>query len=252
MSGAGALVLLIPLSMLTALAGPAAATDGDVYAAGTRYCTSTYSPGHDTPKGFGPPLDLNAAGGDLGRPVRAPTAGTVTVFSRAGIYGLSIVWRSADGMERLHVAHLSRIAARGDIRAGQLIGRGGNTGHSVGEGHLHMARQVDGRPAPLILSGTNLGADQCYTSAGPIRERCLGVDATVVGTPRADHLVGTAGADVFAAGPGADVIRGGGGDDVLCGGRGDDDLRGGLGAERADGGPGTDACLVEEPLACEA
>ncbi|HEV3475433.1 MAG TPA: peptidoglycan DD-metalloendopeptidase family protein, partial [Actinomycetota bacterium] len=265
--------LVLIATVISASADPAAATDGDVYAEGTRYCATTYSPGHDTPKGFGPPIDLNAAGGDLGRPVRAPTAGTVSVFSRAGIYGLSVVWRSADGMERLHVAHLSRIVARGEVRAGQLIGRGGNTGHSVGEGHLHMARQVGGRPAPMILSGTSIRPDRCYTSAGPIRQRCLDADATMVGTPRADHLVGTAGADVFAPGAGADVVRGGGGDDVICGQGGADVLRGGAGTDRisggeandrlegndgddaldgdggadlADGGPGIDTCLEAE------
>jgi Ca2+-binding RTX toxin-like protein len=260
---------------------PAGATDGDVYAEGTRYCATTYSPGHDTPKGFGPPVDLNATGGDFGRPIRAPTAGTVSVFSRQGIYGLSVVWRSADGIEELHVAHLSRIVARGAVRAGQLIGRAGNSGHSFGEGHLHMARRVGRRPAPMVLSGDDVRAGTCYTSAGPIRQRCLDVAATVVGTAGADHLVGTAGADVFAAGAGPDVVRGGGGDDVVCGEGGADVLRGGAGtdrifggeaddqlegndgddaldgddgaADRLDGGPGTDTCVEgEAPLACEA
>jgi len=273
------LTLCVPATV-SAVATAAGATDGDVYTAGTRYCATTYSPGHDTPKGFGPPIDLNATGGDLGRPVRAPTAGTVSVFSRAGIYGLSVVWESSDRMERLHIAHLSRIVARGAVRAGHLIGRGGSTGHSVGEGHLHMARRVGGRPAPMILSGANVRAGQCYTSAGPIRQRCLDVDATVVGTAGADHLVGTAGTDVFAAGAGADTIRGGGGDDVICGGAGPDVLRGGGGndrisggewddrlegndgddaldgdggADRLDGGPGIDSCVeAEELVACEA
>jgi hypothetical protein len=278
LTSAGALAL----SLWTATAPiPAEATDGDIYAEGTRYCATTYSPGHDTPKRFGPPIDLNASGGDFGRPVRAPTAGTVTVFSRRGIYGLSVVWRSADRVEALHVAHLSRIVARGEVRAGQLIGRAGNTGHSFGEGHLHMARQVGRRPAPMVLSGVDVRAGACYTSAGPIRQVCLDAAATVVGTASADHLVGTAGADVFAAGAGADTVRGGGGDDVVCGEGGADVLRGGAGtdrisggaaddrlegndgddaldgdeglADRLDGGPGTDSCVEgEAPLACEA
>ena len=260
---------------------PAGATDGDVYAEGTGYCASTYSPGHDTPNRFGSPVDLNASGGDFGRPVRAPTAGTVAVFSRQGIYGLSIVWRSADGVEALHIAHLSRIVARGEVNAGQLIGRAGSTGHSVGEGHLHIARQLGGRPAPMVLSGSEVRAPSCYTSAGPIRQRCLDAAATVIGTPGSDRLVGTAGADVFATGAGADTVRGGGGDDVVCGEGGADVLRGGAGADRISGGEsddvlegndgddaldgddgaadrlngglGTDTCVEgEAPLACEA
>lgn len=224
-------------------ASPAGATDGDLYDRGVTYCASTYSPGHDTPRGFGPPIDLNARGGDFGRPVRAPTAGTVTVKTRGGIYGRSVVWRSADGVERIHVAHLSRFVRLGPVDAGRIIARAGSSGHSFGEGHLHVARQMSGRPAPLVLSGRPVLPGRCYPSSGPIYERCGGFAATMVGSRRRDVLRGTPGDDVIAGLGGDDVILGLGGDDVLCGGRGRD---------RISGGAGTDLCRDGEQLArCE-
>lgn len=162
------LPVFLVAGLVVAGMGPAGATRGDLYAKGTAYCTSTYSPGHDTPKGFGPPIDINASGGDFGRPVFAPDDGTVKVFSRTGIYGRSLVWRAADRDERIHVAHLSRFVRRGEVRAGQLIGRAGSTGHSFGEGHLHVARQVRGRPAGLELSGRHVAPFRCYASRGPL------------------------------------------------------------------------------------
>ncbi len=273
-----AVLVLLPASLLALVAPAATASDGDLYARGTRYCTSTYSPGHDAPKRFGPPLDINAAGGDLGRPVLAPTDGTVEVFSRRGIYGISLIWRSSDEQEAIHVAHLQRIVRRGEVRAGQMIGRGGSSGHAFGEGHLHVARQVGGRPAAMELSGTRLGSFDCYASRGPIRQECHGVAATVVGTQRADQLSGTVGHDVIVAGRGDDVVEGRGGNDVVCGGNGDDRVNGGAGADRLsggsgedrlsgadgddaltgddgddtlDGGPGTDGCDGEQFTACE-
>jgi murein DD-endopeptidase MepM/ murein hydrolase activator NlpD len=248
--------------LVVVLAGsPADATYGDLYAAGTRYCASTYSPGHDTPRGFGSPLDLNAAGGDFGRPVLAPADGSVRVFSRGGIYGRSVVWRSVDGSERIHVAHLQRIIRTGPIRAGETIGLAGNSGNSFGEGHLHVARRLDGRPAPLELSGRAVAAGRCVVSSGPITARCGGATATIVGSRGPDRLVGTGGDDVVAARGGADVVMGRGGDDVVCGGGGrdallgrggSDSLDGGPGRDRLDGGADVDECVAGEDLAaCE-
>jgi Ca2+-binding RTX toxin-like protein len=248
-------------AFVVALAGPASATDGDLYAAGTGYCATTYAPGHDTPPGFGPPLDLNAAGGDAGRPVLAPADGTVRVFSRAGIYGLSVVWRSIDGVERVHVAHLQRVSATGRVRAGRRIGLAGSSGNAFGEGHLHIARRLGHRPVPMELSGHSIRAGGCYVSRGPIRASCAGRTATVAGTGRGERLVGTPGDDVIAGGGGADLVSGRGGTDLLCGGggadrldggSGDDRLEGGSGHDRGDGGTDLDACIVEEPSGCEA
>lgn len=238
-----AAVVVVVAALLLVAGSPAAATDGDLYDRGVTYCASTYSPGHDTPRGFGPPIDLNARGGDFGRPVRAPTAGTVTVKTRAGIYGRSIVWRSADGVERIHVAHLSRFVRLGPVDAGRIIARAGSSGHSFGEGHLHVARQMKGRPAPLVLSGRPMLPGGCYRSSGPIQARCGGSAATMAGSRRRDLLRGTSGDDVIAALGGDDVIQSRGGDDIVCGGRGRD---------RISGGAGTDVCLEGERFArCE-
>jgi Ca2+-binding RTX toxin-like protein len=257
------IVALVGVTVLATATGarPAAATDGDLYGPGTGYCASTYAPGHDTPPGFGPPLDLNAAGGDAGRPVLAPADGRVRLFSRAGIYGVSVVWRSIDGMELVHVAHLQRIVATGQVRAGQRIGLAGSTGHAFGEGHLHIARRLGGRPVPMELSGGTVRAGLCYVSRGPIRASCGGRTATVVGTGRGERLVGTAGDDVIVAAGGADAVTGRGGDDVVCGGGGGDVLAGGPGNDRLEGGTGndrargdagTDTCLADRPVSCEA
>jgi hypothetical protein len=236
-----AVVIAVTAGLVTV--SPAGATDGDLYDRGVTYCASTYSPGHDTPRGFGPPIDLNAHGGDFGRPVRAPTAGTVTVKTRTGIYGRSIVWRSADGVERIHVAHLNRFVRLGPVEAGRIIARAGSSGHSFGEGHLHVARQMNGRPAPLVLSGRPMLPDRCYPSAGPIRERCGGSAVTISGSRGSELIRGTSGNDVIAALGGGDVIRGLGGDDIVCAGPGRD---------RVNGGAGTDVCREGEGLArCE-
>jgi Ca2+-binding RTX toxin-like protein len=252
--------LTLAVALTLVLAPPVAATDGDLYAAGTGYCATTYAPGHDTPPGFGPPLDLNAAGGDAGRPVLAPAAGTVRVFSRTGIYGLSVVWRSVDGVERVHVAHLQRISVTGDVRAGRRIGLAGSSGHSFGEGHLHIARRLSRRPVPMELSGRPVRAGGCYVSRGPIRASCAGRTATVVGTRRGERLVGTPGDDVIVAAAGADAVSGRGGADLLCGaggadrldgGAGGDHLEGGSGLDQGRGGTGLDSCVVERPAGCE-
>ena len=236
-----AAVMAVTAGLLAA--SPAGATDGDLYDRGVTYCASTYSPGHDTPTGFGPAIDLNARGGDFGRPVRAPSAGTVTVKTRAGIYGRSIVWRSADGVERIHVAHLSRFVRLGPVDAGRIIARAGSSGHSFGEGHLHVARQMNGRSAPLVLSGRPVLPGRCYPSAGPVLERCGGSAATIAGSRRRDLIRGTSGDDVIAALGGDDVIQGRGGNDIVCGGPGRD---------RISGGAGTDVCMEGERLArCE-
>jgi hypothetical protein len=251
------------IGIVTAVLGgsaPAWGTDGDLYAAGTSYCATTYSPGHDTPRGFGPPLDINAAGGDAGRPVRAPADGTVRVFSRSGIYGLSVVWRSIDGVERIHVAHLQRITATGRVRSGAELGLAGSSGHAFGEGHLHVARRMAGRPVPMELSGHPIVPDRCSVSRGPITATCSGRTATVVGSRKGDRLPGTRGHDVIAALGGDDVVSGRGGDDLVCGAAGRDRLSGGPGDDRLDGGPGadaargdagTDACRADRSRSCE-
>jgi hypothetical protein len=91
---------------------------------------------------------------------------------------------------------------------------------------------------------------------------CLGLEATIVGTPGNDVIHGTDGRDVITAGEGNDVVFGDSGYDVICGGpgrdrlmggrgddrlfgnRGKDILVGGLGFDRLNGGKSLDACYA--------
>jgi murein DD-endopeptidase MepM/ murein hydrolase activator NlpD len=102
-------------------------------------------------------------------PILAPEDGRVRVFSRVGEsngWGNSILWISRDGRERIHMAHLDTIEARGPVKAGDMIGRVGDTGQSTTP-HLHASRRFAGRPAPLELGGRPLQAGDCRISRGP-------------------------------------------------------------------------------------
>ncbi|MGB4581772.1 MAG: peptidoglycan DD-metalloendopeptidase family protein [Coriobacteriia bacterium] len=161
-----------------ALIVPAAAhaTAGDLYAAGTPYRVTTYANHRSV---FGScsdswVADINANAGDAGRPIYAPEAGNVRIFSTGwgDGFGNSIIWLSADEREQIHVAHLSAFAATGDVAGGALIGYAGSTGNSTGD-HMHVSRAYDGVPAPLILSGQQIapassGLGTQYTSAGQL------------------------------------------------------------------------------------
>ncbi|HEY6359780.1 MAG TPA: hypothetical protein VIX63_01685 [Vicinamibacterales bacterium] len=70
---------------------------------------------------------------------------------------------------------------------------------------------------------------------------CLGLPATVIGTPADDVIAGTAFPDVIAALGGNDTIVGLGGNDLICGGTGSDLLIGGAGSDVCLGGPDADA-----------
>lgn len=246
--------LLLAILAVAATVGstaPAAAVDADVYRRGVRWCASTYA-GHGGLEGFGPPLDINYSEhrNDHRAPLFAPGPGRVRIYSRGwgGGWGNSVIWRSADGREEIQLAHLDSFGRRGRVKAGDLIGRVGNTGSSDGS-HLHTARRVGGKPAPLRLMGRIIRAGRCYTSIGPLPPRCAGRVATIVGTRGADVLRGTKGRDVIAGLAGNDRILGGGGNDLVCGHDGKDDLRGrggrdrllgGAGADRLEGGSGND------------
>jgi Ca2+-binding RTX toxin-like protein len=76
---------------------------------------------------------------------------------------------------------------------------------------------------------------------------------TLTGDDRRNALLGRAGDDVLDGAGGDDRLDGGAGNDTLIGGAGDDLLDGGEGeADTADGGDGTDTCLAEATVACEA
>ncbi len=73
-----------------------------------------------------------------GEPVYAVFGGTVRIASRMGGYGNCIVLRHPNGLETLY-GHLSKIDVKPNqqVAAGDMIGRGGNTGNSTGP-HLHF------------------------------------------------------------------------------------------------------------------
>lgn len=74
---------------------------------------------------------------------------------------------------------------------------------------------------------------------------CLGKQATIVGSNKANTLRGTKKADVIVGLGGNDRILGRGGADRICGGRGKDRLFGGGGNDQMNGGRGVDDCLQE-------
>jgi murein DD-endopeptidase MepM/ murein hydrolase activator NlpD len=159
-------LLLALLAFLPALAPlSASAAEGDVFPKGKQWCASTH-PNHGTPQGFGPALDMGSPS-DYRWPILAPEDGRVRVFSRVGDdgWGNSILWISEDGRERIHMAHLDTIEAKGHVEAGEMIGRVGDTGYSTSP-HLHASRRFVGRPAPLVLGGRVLHAGDCRVSRG--------------------------------------------------------------------------------------
>jgi Ca2+-binding RTX toxin-like protein len=70
--------------------------------------------------------------------------------------------------------------------------------------------------------------------------RCLGLPASIIGTPGDDNIEGTPGDDVIAAGGGDDHVDARRGDDVICAGAGADEVHGGLGADVLHGERGED------------
>lgn len=96
---------------------------------------------------------------------------------------------------------------------------------------LAVAVQSSGRIVVLGDSGCCQSKDFALIAfrGGTDHTRCLGHNATIVGTRRADKLIGTKHRDVIAALGGKDEVRGLGGADVICGGKGHDKLLGGPG-----------------------
>jgi murein DD-endopeptidase MepM/ murein hydrolase activator NlpD len=92
---------------------------------------------------FGPRKSFWHFGTDIrlktGDTVRCAMDGIVRVslYDRYG-YGKVVIVRHADGLETLY-GHLSKslVKPRQHLKAGEVIGRGGNTGHSFGP-HLHF------------------------------------------------------------------------------------------------------------------
>jgi hypothetical protein len=100
------------------------------------------------------------------------------------------------------------------------------------------------RTGRVLVATAALTAGVCLTaaphSAAAAAPRCHGYRATIVGTPRNDHIHGTPGPDVIVARGGADTIDGGGGNDVICSDGGNDVINAGAGNDHAYGGAGND------------
>ena len=101
--------------------------------------TSGYGWRHGRPH-TGTDIDL-----ETGDTVVAAFNGKVRVARVAGGYGNCVIIRHANGLETVY-GHLSKILVRtGDeICSGQIIGLGGNTGHSFGS-HLHFEMRYLGK-----------------------------------------------------------------------------------------------------------
>lgn len=95
-------------------------------------------------------IDIDLEKGDT---VCSAFTGMVRFAGKQGGYGNVVIIRHYNGLETVY-AHLSRIRCKaGDIvNAGQLVGLGGNTGHSTGS-HLHFEIRFRGvaiNPAYII------------------------------------------------------------------------------------------------------
>ncbi len=97
--------------------------------------------------------------GDIGDPIHATAAGTVTNAGWSGGYGKMVEVDHGNGLVTRY-GHLSQIdAAVGDkVRIGQVVGRMGSTGRSTGP-HLHYETRVDGEavdPQKFLAAGARL------------------------------------------------------------------------------------------------
>ena len=100
----------------------------------------------------------------------------------------------------------------------------------------------NGESAPdLAVANHNTGNVAILLNQTPAPTTCLGVEATIVGSPGDDVLNGTPGADVIVGLAGDDQINSGSGNDVVCAGLGDDVVNGGFGNDRLVGGNGRDS-----------
>ncbi len=95
----------------------------------------------------------------------------------------------------------------------------------------------------VAMAGATAPGVAAAIPTGGAKASCAGLQATIVGTPRADALQGTRGADVIVAGDGEDRISAGDGDDLICAGAGADTVHGGRGGDRIRGGRGADRLL---------
>jgi murein DD-endopeptidase MepM/ murein hydrolase activator NlpD len=100
--------------------------------------------------------------GDVGDPIRATAAGTVTAAGWSGGYGKLVEIDHGNGLATRY-GHLSQIDVDvGDkVRIGQIIGRLGSTGRSTGP-HLHYETRLDGEavdPQKFLNAGARLDGE---------------------------------------------------------------------------------------------
>jgi murein DD-endopeptidase MepM/ murein hydrolase activator NlpD len=114
---------------------------GGYYPPTLGHVTSPFGPRH---RGFHNGIDLRVHVGDT---IRAAFNGRVRVrrYNRGG-YGYFLVLRHHEGLETIY-GHLSRflVAPNQEVKAGDPIALGGNTGHSTGP-HLHFETRLYGNP----------------------------------------------------------------------------------------------------------
>ncbi len=99
--------------------------------------------------------------GEIGEPVHATAAGTVTIAGRDGGYGNMVELDHGNGLATRY-GHLSEIDVKvGEhVRIGQVIGKIGSTGRSTGP-HLHYETRINGEPVnpqKFLRAGLRLGS----------------------------------------------------------------------------------------------
>lgn len=113
-------------------------------------CGYVHPFGGNVTSGFGPRkrrfhygADIDLATGDA---VGAAFDGKVRIAKKSKSYGKVVVIRHRNGLETYY-AHLSKLKVEvgQEVFAGQIIGLGGNTGHSHGS-HLHFEVRYLGQP----------------------------------------------------------------------------------------------------------
>jgi murein DD-endopeptidase MepM/ murein hydrolase activator NlpD len=88
-------------------------------------------------------VDIKLATGDS---VRCAFEGTVRIARRSSTFGNVVMVRHKNGLETIY-AHLSAIHVKigQHVESGEILGLGGNTGHSFGS-HLHYEVRYKGMP----------------------------------------------------------------------------------------------------------
>jgi murein DD-endopeptidase MepM/ murein hydrolase activator NlpD len=88
-------------------------------------------------------LDLDLETGD---PISSAFEGLVRISQFSDSYGNVVVVRHPNGLETLYAHMSARMVVSGQyVQAGDLLGLGGNTGHSFGA-HLHFETRYLGNP----------------------------------------------------------------------------------------------------------